>query len=139
MAHPRFWTDVQSVTIELTAVIQNHCGTIVGHWAGQMSVPNLSLIDVNLTSTSFAWDVINEPFNDDGTFREDIFFDTLRESFIPIALEAAKAADSTTKLYINEFNIEFAGPKATSLENLVTSLKANNTPVSDFSADDIGL
>ena len=86
--------------------------------------------------TSYAWDVINEPFNDDGTWREDVFYDTLGESFVPIALEAARAADNSTKLYINEYNIEYAGPKATSLENLVTSLKANNTPVSDSSAID---
>lgn len=41
-----------------------------------------------------------EPLNDNGTFREDVFYDTLGESYIPIALRAARAADTHAKLYI---------------------------------------
>ena len=50
-----------------------------------------------------------EPFNDDGTFGSNVFFNTLGESYIPIALKAAKAADPNAKLYINDFNIEGTG------------------------------
>ena len=35
----------------------------------------------------------SEPFNDDGTWRSDVFYNTLGESFVPIALEAASGAD----------------------------------------------
>lgn len=40
--------------------------------------------------------------NDDGTWRSDVFYNTLGESFVPIALNAAKQADPSTKLYIND-------------------------------------
>jgi len=98
---------------ELTEIIQLHCGTLVGNWKGQI----------------YAWDIINEPFNDDGTWRADVFFDTLGESFIPIALEAARAADPNAKLYINDYNIEFEGVKSAALMELVQGLKANGTPI----------
>ena len=54
-------------------------------------------------------DFIPEPLNDNGTFREDVFYNTLGESYIPIALEAARAADPHAKLFINEYNIEGTG------------------------------
>ncbi|KIK63548.1 glycoside hydrolase family 10 protein [Collybiopsis luxurians FD-317 M1] len=106
---------------QLTTIIQNHCGTLVSHYAGEIS-------------SSYAWDVINEPFNDDGTWRSDVFFNTLGESFVPIALQAARAADPKAKLYINDYNIEFAGPKATAMMSLIQTLKSTNVPV-----DGVGL
>ena len=50
-----------------------------------------------------------EPFNDDGTYRVDIFFNTLNTTYIPLALKAARRADPHTKLYINDFGIEGTG------------------------------
>lgn len=50
-----------------------------------------------------------EPLNDNGTFREDVFYDTLGESYISIALRAARAADPHAKLYINDYNTEYVG------------------------------
>ena len=50
-----------------------------------------------------------EPLNDDGSFREDVFYNTLGESYITIALQAAREADPNAKLYINEYNIEYTG------------------------------
>ena len=53
-----------------------------------------------------------EPLNDDGTFREDIFSETLNTTYIPIALRAARKADPHAKLYINDYNIEGIGASA---------------------------
>ncbi|KAI0727391.1 endo-1,4-B-xylanase [Fomitopsis betulina] len=97
----------------LTAVIQNHISNVAGHYKGQ----------------PYAWDVVNEPLNDDGSFREDVFYDALGESYITIALEAARAADPNAKLYINEYNIEYTGTKATAMQNLVKTLQSNNVPI----------
>ncbi|KAJ4487740.1 endo-1,4-B-xylanase A [Lentinula aciculospora] len=101
---------------QLTSIIQNHCGTLVGHYQGQI------------------WDVVNEPFNDDGTWRSDVFYNTLGTSYVDIALQAARAADPGTKIYINDYNIEMTGAKATSMLNLIKNLKSRGIPV-----DGVGL
>ncbi|KAL5536619.1 hypothetical protein ACEPAF_442 [Sanghuangporus sanghuang] len=82
----------------------------------------------------YAWDVVNEPFNDDGTWRSDVFYNTLGTDFVPIALNSAREADPNAKLYINDYNIEGEGAKATAMINLVQQLKNDNVPV-----DGIGL
>ncbi|KAH9917921.1 endo-beta-1,4-glucanase [Epithele typhae] len=115
---PSWVTSSNFNAAQLTSVIQNHCGTLVGHYKGK----------------TYAWDVVNEPFNDDGTFQSNVFFNTLGQNFIPIALKAARAADPNAKLYINEFNIEGTGAKATAMKNLVKSLKAQGVPI-----DGVGL
>ncbi|KAI0696913.1 glycoside hydrolase superfamily [Cytidiella melzeri] len=113
------WVSSGSFTADqLTAIIQNHCGTLVGHYKGQI----------------YSWDVVNEPFNDDGTWRTDVFYNTLGTSYVQIALTAARAADPTAKLYINDYNIEYPGAKSTAMQTLVQTLKAANVPL-----DGIGL
>ncbi|KAI0322737.1 endo-1,4-beta-xylanase A precursor [Amylostereum chailletii] len=102
----------------LTDVIQTHCGTLVGHYKGQV----------------YSWDVINEPFNDDGTWRSDVFYNTLNTTYVPIALQAARAADPNAKLYINDYNVEGTGAKATALLNLVKTLQSQGVPI-----DGVGL
>ncbi|KDQ57136.1 glycoside hydrolase family 10 protein [Jaapia argillacea MUCL 33604] len=98
---------------QLSAIVSNHCGTLVGHYKGQV----------------YSWDVINEPFNDDGTWRTDVFYNTLGTSYVSIALQAARAADPAAKLYINDYNLESSSAKATAMVNLVKSLQASGVPI----------
>ncbi|KAF9466619.1 endo-1,4-beta xylanase [Collybia nuda] len=99
----------------LTSIVQNHCSTLVAHYKGKIAL--------------VSWDVINEPFNDDGTFRTSVFFNTMGTSYIQVALNAARAADPGAKLYINDFNIEGTGAKSTAMLNLVKSLKSSGVPI----------
>ena len=70
-----------------------------------------------------------EPFNDDGTWRKTIWYNTLNNTYIPLALHAAHLADPHAKLYINEYNTTAPGPKASALKALVRSLKAAGVPL----------
>ncbi|KAH9847489.1 glycoside hydrolase superfamily [Lenzites betulinus] len=110
---PSWVANGQFTAADLTSVIQTHCSTLVGHYKGQI----------------YSWDVINEPFNDDGTWRQDVFYNTLSTSYVPIALKAARAADPAAKLYINDYNIEQAGAKSTAMLNLVKQLQADAVPI----------
>jgi endo-1,4-beta-xylanase len=82
----------------------------------------------------YAWDVVNEALESDGSFRESVFFKTIGESYIKIAFDIAAAADPDVKLYYNDFSIENPGPKATGALNIVKSLKASGTKI-----DGVGL
>ena len=72
--------------------------------------------------------------NDDGTWRTDVFYNVIGTNYVSLALQAARAADPNAKLYINDYNIEYSGPKLTAMLNLVKQLKAANVPL-----DGIGL
>ncbi|KAL4248019.1 Beta-xylanase [Abortiporus biennis] len=97
----------------LTSIVQTHCSTVVGHYKGQV----------------YSWDVVNEPFNDDGTYRTDVFYNTLGTAYIATALQAARAADPDAKLYINDYNIEGPGAKSTAMQTLIKSLKDQGVPI----------
>ena len=90
-----------------------------------------------------------EPFNDDGTWRSSVFYNTIGSSYVSIALKAAHAADPSTKLYvgifnrtcpslpnvrllvdqINDFNIEGINAKSTAMLKLVKFLKRRHIPI----------
>ncbi|KAI0311130.1 endo-1,4-beta xylanase [Amylostereum chailletii] len=122
----------------LTSIIQTHCSTLVGHYKGQictsysLTSPLYCMIPGTLLMTQTL--IRAEPFNDDGTWRKDVFFNTLNTDYVAIALKAARAADSKAKLYINDYNVEGSGAKATALLNLVKSLKSKGVPI-----DGVGL
>jgi endo-1,4-beta-xylanase len=77
-----------------------------------------------------SWDVVNEPFNEDGSLRNDIFEQASNGSgYIAMALTAAHQADPNAKLYLNDFNIEGINAKSNAMLSLVTSLKQQGVPI----------
>ena len=82
----------------------------------------------------YAWDVVNEPFTDDGQWRKSIWYDAMGPDYVAIALRAARAADPGAKLYVNDYNVETEGPKMRALYDLVASLKRAGEPI-----DGVGL
>ncbi|KAG8845582.1 hypothetical protein FRB96_002335 [Tulasnella sp. 330] len=102
------WTNVT-----LISILENHIQNVAGHYRGEL----------------YCWDVINEPFNDDGTWRADLWYNTIGSAFVPIALSAARAADPNAKLYINDYNIETIGAKSNAHLALAESMLNSSIPL----------
>lgn len=102
------WVEDGNWTNEtLVEVLRNHITNVVDHYKGRC----------------YSWDVVNEAVDDDGVWRDDVFYQTIGPSYIPIAFEAAAAADPDAKLYYNDYNIEYAGDKADLALEIVKSVQ----------------
>ncbi|MEU6535032.1 endo-1,4-beta-xylanase [Streptomyces sp. NPDC047000] len=116
--NPSWLTNGTWTSAQLGTLLQNHITTEVTRYKGDIA----------------AWDVVNEPFNEDGTYRSTLWYNGLGSGYIANALTWAHAADPAAKLYINDYNVEGVNAKSTALYDLVRSLKAAGVPI-----DGVGL
>jgi hypothetical protein len=69
----------------------------------------------------YSWDVVNEPFNGDGSFVGDVFYRAMGSGYIADALRTAHAADPGAQLYLNDYGIEGENAKSNAMYSLVQS------------------
>lgn len=97
------------------AMLAEHSETIASHFAGRLE----------------SWDVVNEAFNDDGTYRnsDSLFYQRLGETYIDTAFISARAGDPNVDLYYNDFNISNVGPKFNAVLAMVDGLIEREVPI----------
>ena len=132
---------------QIVSFAQAHSMRVRGHnlvWHSQLPswVSNLPLnqvqgaMEAHITTEAthyrgklYAWDVVNEPFNEDGTLRQDVFYRAMSTGYIADALRTAHAADPNAKLYLNDYNIEGTNAKSNGMYSLAQSLLSQGVPL----------
>jgi endo-1,4-beta-xylanase len=87
--------------------MKEHIYTVVGRYKGRVK----------------GWDVVNEAFEDDGSYRKSKFYRILGQDFIRYAFQFAHEADPHAELYYNDYSMETPA-KCDAVVTLVQELKA---------------
>jgi endo-1,4-beta-xylanase len=105
---------------QLSTILQGHITTVMQHYAGKV----------------YAWDVVNEAFNDDGTIRDTIWYDQpgigfagLGTQYIEQSLNWAHAADPAAKLFYNDYNDEIMNVKSDAIYAMAQDFKTRSVPL----------
>ena len=110
----------QLAPTELAEILHKHIQTVVSHYTGKV----------------YAWDVVNEAFNDDGTMRETIWYDLpgighagQATKYIEQALLWAHSADRHTRLFYNDYDAELVNPKSDAIYAMASDFKKRGVPL----------
>jgi endo-1,4-beta-xylanase len=98
---------------QLERVLRDHIRTVVGRYRGKVA----------------EWDVVNEALDEDGKLRDSVWTRVIGPDYIPLAFEWAHEADPDARLFYNDFDLEFPGPKARAAVALVRRLQADGVPI----------
>ncbi len=101
-----------------TAMMEDHITEVVTHYNGKLK----------------SWDVVNEAFNEDGTYRNtgskgSVWYQNIGVTFIEKAFLAARAADANVELYYNDYNLASATQKISAVAAMAADFKARNIPI----------
>ena len=157
--HPRPDTDPNPYDFKggdaLVAFAQSHNMVVRGHtlvwhnqvpdWVkkGSYSAPQLAYIlhghiktvMTRYASKVYAWDVVNEAFNDDGTMRHTIWYDQpglgagAGTKYIEQGLRWAHEADPGAKLFYNDYDAEEMNKKSDAIYAMARDFKARGVPL----------
>ncbi len=123
-AHTLVWfealpTWMKSAPDKKTVMI-DHIKAVAGHFKGRVT----------------EWDVVNEPMNEDNSdgLEHNLWYQAMGADYIAQAFRAARAADPSAVLYLNEYGAEQEGPRWKALYALVKKLKQAGVPI-----DGVGL
>lgn len=110
---PSWVADADWTREELAAVLRRHVTALVGRYRGRVA----------------EWDVVNEPFEEDGSWTESVWYRVLGEEYVSIAFRAAREADPDARLFLNEVGAERPGPRARALHRLARELLRRGVPI----------
>lgn len=112
LALPNFVTEDLSAE-ELRLLSETHINTTLNRYAGRI----------------YAWDVVNEAIEEDGSFRDTIWLRKFGTDYIANAFYAARAADPHAQLLYNDYAIDRINPKSDGVYNMVKGLVEAGVPI----------
>jgi len=104
---------------QLGDVLQNHIRTVVARYASKV----------------YAWDVVNEAFDTDGSLRNTLWYDQPGigvgpgTKFIEQAFRWAHEADPSAKLFYNDFDTEEVNAKSDAIYAMAKDFKGRGVPL----------
>lgn len=112
-------TEGKNTPQQLATILQGHIHTVMGHYASKV----------------YAWDVVNEAFNDDGTMRHTIWYDQpgigagSGTKYIEQVFRWAHEADPSAKLFYNDYDAEPVNKKSDAIYEMVKDFKKRGVPI----------
>ena len=73
--------------------------------------------------------MVNESFENDGSFRRSVWYNAMGEGYIEKAFRQARINSPLSRLIYNDFDVAFEGPKADAMFNLVSRLLDEGVPI----------
>lgn len=110
---PEWLTQSNLSRDEYKALLEAHITNLVGRYAGRI----------------LAWDVVNEPLDDQGQLRQNFWFQAIGPEYILLAFQWAHAADPDAQLFLNESYAEGMNEKSQGVYTLVKGLLEKGAPV----------
>ena len=115
------WLDAVHSPLALEKLLNEHISEVVGRYAGRID----------------SWDVVNEVISHDplgeGKWRPGVWYNALGPRHVDLAFRAAAAADPSAKLFINDYDLQDAGPRVAARQKamlgIVRRLQDKNIPV----------
>ncbi|MFZ0427397.1 MAG: endo-1,4-beta-xylanase [Acidobacteriota bacterium] len=99
---------------ELQQILKDHIFAVVGHYRGKIR----------------EWDVVNEAFNGDGSFRQTLWYDAFQgPEYMDRAFEWAHQADPGAKLFYNDYNTETIGAQSNAAYQYIQGMIARGVPI----------
>ena len=92
--------------------VKNHINTLMNRYKGKID----------------AWDVVNEAFEEDGSFRESVFYKNLGQNYIEDVFVLAAKVDPEADLIYNDYNL-YKIEKRLAVINMVNKFKANGIKI----------
>ena len=111
---PVWLSDTNISKVERSALVELHIKTVVGRYKGRV----------------YAWDVVNEALENDGSLRNSFYYQNLGPDYIEKAFCWAHEADPSALLFYNDYNTEEVNRKSDSMYAMVKQLKKKGVPIS---------
>lgn len=98
---------------ELNQILNDHVTTVAGHYKGQIDI----------------WDVVNEAFMGDGSYRKSIWYNVLGEDYIEQAFIKARETDPDAKLIYNDYSIATVNAKSDAIYEMAKDFIERDIPI----------